>query len=51
LGWGWRAGGEDWAVVGARRRVVQTKVTRGLGRCMVRTVAGLEGLVLRRVSD
>lgn len=51
LGWGWRAGGEDWAVVGVRRRVAQRKNPRGLGRCMVRTAAGLEVPVIRRFSN
>lgn len=47
LGWGWRTGGEDRTVVGARR-VVQRKITRGLGRYMVRIAAGLEVLLIRR---
>lgn len=48
LVWGWRGGGEVWAVVGARRRVVKRKIAWGLGRCMVRIVASLGVLLLRR---
>jgi len=47
LVWGWRGGGEDWAVAGARR-VVKRKIAWGLGRCMVRIVASLGVLLLKR---
>lgn len=40
-------GGEDWAVAGARR-VVKRKIAWGLGRCMVRIVASLGVLLLKR---